>query len=78
MQRLNIVMYHYVRDLKNSRYPEIKGLDYELFKQQIRFFSEKFHVVRMEDVIAWYKEKAPLPENAMLLTFDDEIGRAHV
>ena len=71
MQRLNIVMYHYVRDLKNSRYPEIKGLDYELFKQQIRFFSEKFHVVRMEDVIAWYKEKAPLPENAMLLTFDD-------
>ena len=71
MQRLNIVMYHYVRDLKNSRYPEIKGLDYELFKQQIRFFSEKFHVVRMEDVIAWYKEKAPLPDNAMLLTFDD-------
>lgn len=71
MQRLNIVMYHHVRDLKNSRYPEIKGLDYELFKQQIRFFSEKFHVVRMEDVIAWYKEKAPLPDNAMLLTFDD-------
>lgn len=71
MQKLSIVMYHYVRDLKNSRYPEIKGLDYELFKQQIQFISEKFHVVRMEDVIAYYKNGDSLPENAMLLTFDD-------
>ncbi|MGV8982708.1 hypothetical protein [Clostridium sp.] len=36
--KVSIVMYHYVRDLKNSRYPEIKGLDYNLFKNQIDFF----------------------------------------
>lgn len=32
MSKVYIVMYHYVRDLKNSCYPGIKGLDYELFK----------------------------------------------
>lgn len=31
MEKLKIAMYHYVRDLKYSRYPEIKGLDYKLF-----------------------------------------------
>ena len=35
MNNLTIVMYHYVRDLKNSRYPDIKGLDVSLFKEQI-------------------------------------------
>lgn len=71
MSKLHIVMYHYVRDLENSRYPNIKGLDYKLFKQQIQFFSEHFNVVRMEEVIAYYNDGYKLPENAMLLTFDD-------
>lgn len=71
MNKVYIVMYHYVRDLKCSRYPEIKGLDYALFKRQIQFFSENFHVVTMEDIIYYYTEGAPLPPNALLLTFDD-------
>lgn len=73
MKNLNIVMYHYVRDLKHSRYPGIKGLDYSLFKQQIEFFQQNFKVVTMEEVIAFYNQSYDLPENAMLLTFDDGI-----
>lgn len=69
--KLYISMYHYVRDLKNSRYPEIKGLDYQLFKKQLEFFRYNFHVVTMEEVIAANKESYDLPENALLLTFDD-------
>lgn len=69
--KVAIVMYHYVRDLYNSRYPEIKGLDYELFKQQIEFFSNNFNVVTMEQVIAAKNGSYDLPENALLLTFDD-------
>lgn len=71
MEKLHIVMYHYVRDLQNSRYPGIKGLDYALFKEQIKFFSERYNVITMEEVIAYYEEGHLLPENAMLLTFDD-------
>lgn len=69
--KVTIVMYHYIRDLHNSRYPQIKGLDYELFKQQIEFFSKNFNVVTMEQVMAAKKESYDLPENALLLTFDD-------
>ena len=35
MSDLYISMYHYTRDLKHSRYPEIKGLDARLFREQI-------------------------------------------
>ena len=71
MSKLYIAMYHYVRDLKNSRYPEIKGMDISVFKQQIAFFKEKFHPVTIEDVIEAYEVGKDLPENALLLTFDD-------
>ena len=71
MGKIGIVMYHYVRDLKHSRYPGIKGLDYVLFKEQIRMFSERFHVISMEQLMAYYKYGEKLPENAILLTFDD-------
>lgn len=70
-QKLYISMYHYTRDLKHSRYPKIKGLDISLFRQQIEFFKEKFNVVRMEDVTEAVEGHGSLPENSVLLTFDD-------
>lgn len=71
MNLVSIVMYHYVRDLAGSRYPGIKGLDFELFRQQIEFFSRNFTVVTMEEVVAAADESYDLPQNAVLLTFDD-------
>ena len=69
---LTIVMYHYVRDLKKSRYPEIKGLDVELFKEQIAHIQKHYVVVHPNDVIAAATgKKSSLPANAALLTFDD-------
>ncbi|WP_026497334.1 polysaccharide deacetylase family protein [Butyrivibrio sp. WCD3002] len=70
-QKLLISMYHYTRDLKHSRYPQIRGLDINLFRKQMEFFSENFNVVTMEQVIAAVKGKKSLPEKALLLTFDD-------
>lgn len=73
MGKLHIVMYHYTRDLRHSRYPKIKGLDLELFKEQIQWFTRggQFVPVTMEQVLAAVEEKYTLPENALLLTFDD-------
>lgn len=68
---LFIAMYHYVRDLKHSRYPSIKGMDIELFRQQIAYLKVHFSVVRMEEVLAALDGQIILPENAVLLTFDD-------
>ncbi|MBE5946745.1 MAG: polysaccharide deacetylase [Lachnospiraceae bacterium] len=64
-------MYHYTRDLKHGRYPQIKGLDVELFRQQLDFFEQNFSVVCMEEVLDALNGGKKLPENALLLTFDD-------
>ncbi len=69
--KLFISMYHYTRDLKHSRYPGIKGLDIRLFRQQMEFFKASCNVVTMDQVIDAAKGNSMLPENAVLLTFDD-------
>lgn len=71
MSELYISMYHYTRDLKHSRYPEIKGLDVNLFKEQIAFMKSNFNIVTMEQVLEAISTKEKLPEKALLLTFDD-------
>lgn len=66
-QRLTIVMYHYVRPLAASRYPRIKGLELELFRQQVDYLRRHYTPVAMEDVVA----RDELPPRSVLLTFDD-------
>jgi len=51
-KKLYIAMYHYTRDLANSRYPAIHGLDYKIFKEQLDFFEQKMSPVTMEQVLA--------------------------
>lgn len=70
-QKLSVVMYHYVRDLKNSRYPDIKGCDVRLFKEQIQFLKKHYHFVTVEQVLDAYYNNVKLPEKPVLLTFDD-------
>ena len=55
----------------HSRYPDIKGLDKSLFRQQIEFMKNHFHIVTMEQVIAAVGGRYELPDRSLLLTFDD-------
>lgn len=71
MGKLYISMYHYTRDLQHSRYPEIKGMDKPLFREQIEFMKSNFNIVTMEQVLDAVAGKSELPEKALLLTFDD-------
>ena len=64
-------MYHYVRDLKNSRYSNIKGLDVNLFKEQIDYLRKYYHIITMEEVIYSIDNQVKIPEKSILLTFDD-------
>ena len=65
-------MFHYVRDLKYSKYPNIKGLDVELFKNQIQYILKHYKVIRMEELIESVLENSiKLSNNSILLTFDD-------
>lgn len=69
--KLTVVMYHYVRDLKNSRFPEIKGCDIRLFKEQVQYIKKHYAPVTVEEVIDAYSNGRQLPDHAILLTFDD-------
>lgn len=72
MHTVTIVMYHYVRDLEQSRYPNIKGLTTGKFIRQLDFLEKNFTIVRMEECIECIKgEGKGFPKNAALLTFDD-------
>lgn len=64
-------MYHYVRDLKNSRYPEIKGCDVRLFREQIQYIKKHYTPVTVEQVLECQTNGGKLPDHAILLTFDD-------
>ena len=70
-QKVTVVMYHYVRDLKHSRYPEIKGLDISLFYEQIMFLKKHYKFITMEMLIDSFENGSALPDKAVLLTFDD-------
>ncbi len=69
--KVTIVMYHYVRDMASTKYPELKALHSGAFLGQIRYFLKHYSVIRMEELIGAVTEKRKLPENALLLTFDD-------
>lgn len=63
-----VIMYHYVRDLGKSRYPQIKGLELSYFKNQLEFLmAEGFTFVTLDDVV----HNAGLSDKSVLLTFDD-------
>ena len=69
---LTIVMYHYVRPLERTRFPEIKGLDVALFSEQLAYLRRFYRIVSAEELLSAVRGPSwDLPRNAALLTFDD-------
>ena len=69
--KVTILMYHYVRELKHSRYPDIKGLDIALFKEQLLYLKKHYYFITMEMLIDSVDNNTTLPPKSILLTFDD-------
>jgi peptidoglycan/xylan/chitin deacetylase (PgdA/CDA1 family) len=70
-QSLTIVMYHYVRNLARSRFPEIKGLSIERFCRQLDFIQSRHTPITVQDLFDAQAFKKALPPDPILLTFDD-------
>lgn len=69
--KFSVVMYHYVRDLQNTRYPAIKGLDVRLFREQLKYFKKHYNFITAAQLIDAYENGTELPPKSLLLTFDD-------
>jgi peptidoglycan/xylan/chitin deacetylase (PgdA/CDA1 family) len=64
-------MYHYVRQLENTRYPAIKGLRVSEFRNQLDYLQKNYQLISVADMVAADRAKEKLPPKACLLTFDD-------
>lgn len=57
-----------MRDLKNSKFPGLKGLDIKEFIQQINFLKKNYNVLSIED---FYNGNFNKKKDNCVLTFDD-------
>lgn len=71
MTAITIVMYHYVRPIRISRYPEIKGLETSHFSGQLDYLQRHYTIVKPLQLMEALAGGAALPPRAALLTFDD-------
>ena len=70
-QNIYIIMYHYVREIKKSNYPNLKGLEFSQFKKQIDDLKYKFNILNNNDIIEILETKKFPKKESVLLTFDD-------
>ncbi len=70
MNKLNIIMYHYVRESKKSKFPNIKSLELKEFQNQLDFLKKKFKILNYQDFI-YFSQQKKIPTNSCMLTFDD-------
>jgi peptidoglycan/xylan/chitin deacetylase (PgdA/CDA1 family) len=64
-------MYHYVRNIKKSKYPNLKGLEFADFKKQIYFFKKNFNLLSNSQFVEILNSKKIPKKKSILLTFDD-------
>jgi peptidoglycan/xylan/chitin deacetylase (PgdA/CDA1 family) len=64
-------MYHYVRDLANTDYPQIKGLTTADFDGQLDYLERHYTIIDIKEAIRATLGEGSLPPNGCLLTFDD-------
>jgi len=74
---LTIVMYHYVRPLEGSHFPGLKGLELSGFEGQLDYLQKHYHPVSVADVVDANREHTSLPDNSVLVTFDDGFSDHH-
>jgi peptidoglycan/xylan/chitin deacetylase (PgdA/CDA1 family) len=70
---LTSVMYHYVRNLPQTRYPRIKALLTDHFIGQLDYLQKHYSIISLESCIETFENHSELPPNSCLLTFDDGV-----
>ncbi len=68
---IGIVMYHYIRPIKKSSYPNLKGLEFYKFKRQINYLKNKYDILNFDDFLDILKSKKIPKKPCIILTFDD-------
>ena len=70
---LQIVMYHYIRDLPNTPFPRIKGMLTSDFRQQLVALRSRYEMATLESALAFLHGNYVPTRDLCLLTFDDGL-----
>ena len=70
-KKINIITYHYVRNLNSKLFPDLKVLELNKFEKQIKYLKKKFEILSFEEINFLLKKNLKFPKNACWLTFDD-------
>ena len=68
---IHIVMYHYVRNIKKSKFPNLKGLEFSDFRKQIIYLKKNFNILSNNQFIEILNSRKIPKKKSILLTFDD-------
>ena len=73
MNSFTTINYHYIRPIKKSKYPTLKGLELKKFIEQLDFLKKNYTIISKTDLDNCLLHKIKLPKKACLLTFDDGL-----
>jgi peptidoglycan/xylan/chitin deacetylase (PgdA/CDA1 family) len=70
---LRVLIYHRIADPESSPRldPALVSTTPTVFKQQMQYLAARFRVVSLPDVLRAFQKGTALPEDAVLVTFDD-------
>ncbi len=72
--KLPILMYHHLQVVRPNQSLTFRALSVapaEFEKQMAYLAAHNYHTIYFSDLIAYFKTQQPLPENPIILTFDD-------
>ena len=70
---LQVVMYHYIRDLPNTSFPKIKGMLTRDFREQLSTLQGRYEMGTLESVLDFLRGVYRPQRDLCLLTFDDGL-----
>ena len=63
MNKLLVLMYHYVRPIKNSKFPGLKGLELNKFESQLNYLVKNYNIIKYDDLVNYILFKKKLKKN---------------
>ena len=70
---LQVVMYHYIRDLPNTSFPKINGMLTRDFRQQLATLQSRYEMATLESALDFIRGAYRPQRDLCLLTFDDGL-----
>lgn len=71
--KCTIVMYHYIRNMNETNYPNLKGRLIKEFIGQLDYIQKKYTIISIDEYLDFLSKDGTIPKNSCVLSFDDGL-----